>query len=92
MRDKLNNFIHSKLFIIILILVFIVTTSIVGTYAWFTWNSTDNTNLVISIGKMADVTFSDGNEINGEFWKLKEHPWLRAYRVNTLCDKSQQMV
>lgn len=36
----------------------------VGTYAWFTWKSTSNTSLTMTIGKMADVTFSSGNDIS----------------------------
>ena len=66
MSERLNKFIHSRVFVAILILVLICTTLLVGTYAWFTWSSTDNTRLVMSIGKMADVTFMSGNAIDGE--------------------------
>lgn len=35
-----------------------------GTYAWFTWRSTNNTSLTMNIGKLADVTFNSGNDIS----------------------------
>ena len=64
MKEKINKFIHSKNFIIILILLLISLVGIVGTYAWFTWSSTENTSLTLTIGKLADVTFDNGNDIN----------------------------
>ncbi len=66
MREKLNNIIHSRVFIVILMLVFICVTLLVGTYAWFTWNSSDNTKLVMSIGRVADVVFTNGNDIKSD--------------------------
>lgn len=63
MKVKLNNFIHSKTFIIILIVLLIIITSFTGTYAWFTWNSVDNTQLTMTIGNFADVLFTNGNDI-----------------------------
>ena len=36
----------------------------VGTYAWFTWKSTNNTSLTMTIGKLADVIFTSGNNIS----------------------------
>lgn len=47
--------------------IFILLISLIGsatTYAWLTWKSTSNTSLTMTIGKMADVTFSSGNDIS----------------------------
>ena len=47
--------------------VFILLISLVGsagTYAWFTWSSTNNTNLTMSIGASSDVIFKNGNDIS----------------------------
>lgn len=47
--------------------IFILLLSIVGsatTYAWLTWKSTSNTSLIMTIGRMADVTFISGNDIS----------------------------
>ncbi len=47
--------------------VFILLISLVGaagTYAWFTWSSTTNTNLTMSIGASSDVIFKNGNDIS----------------------------
>lgn len=64
MRKKENSFVQNKtsVFIVMsLILIFLITIS--GTYAWFTWGSTENTELTITIGKMAEVIFTSGNDI-----------------------------
>lgn len=63
MKNKFNNFIHNKTFTVILILLLMSVVSIAGTYAWFTWSSTENTSLTMTIGKFADVMFSSGNAI-----------------------------
>ena len=47
--------------------IFILLISLIGgatTYSWLTWKSTSNTSLTMTIGKMADVTFSSGNDIS----------------------------
>ena len=47
--------------------ILIVLISLVGlasTYAWFTWKSSSNTNVTLSIGNLADVTFTSGPDIN----------------------------
>ena len=66
MKERLNKFIHSRVFIIVLVGLLMCTTLLVGTYAWFTWSSADNTKLVMTIGRMADVVFTSGNDINGD--------------------------
>lgn len=46
--------------------VFILLVSLIGsmgTYAWFTWSSTNNTSVTLAIGKLADVTFTTGPDI-----------------------------
>ena len=47
--------------------ILIVLISLVGlasTYAWFTWISPSNTSVTLSIGNLADVTFTSGPDIN----------------------------
>ena len=44
----------------ILLLISIIA---VVTYAWFTWQSKDNTELTLTIGSVADVKFEEGNDI-----------------------------
>ena len=62
--SKLNNFIKSRTFIITLTLTFIVLIIAGVTYAWFTWSSTDNTNITMQIGEYTTVTYTGGNAIN----------------------------
>ena len=64
MKEKFNEIIHSKKIIVILIIVLIILVGVASTYAWFTWSSTNNTSLTMSIGELADVTFSSGNDIS----------------------------
>ena len=61
---KLNNFIKSRAFIITLSLTFIAFIIAGVTYAWFTWTSTDNTNITMQIGEYTTVTYTGGNAIN----------------------------
>lgn len=63
---KLKKFMHNRIFIIVLVLMFIVVVSLVSSYAWFIWSSTDNTKLTVTIGELADVTFQTSNQINTE--------------------------
>lgn len=55
---------EKKYMIIGIFILMITLVGGVGTYAWFTWKSTSNTSLTMTIGKMADVTFSSGNDIS----------------------------
>ena len=64
MNKKLEKIIHSKSFLIAMIVLLIVLVISAGTYAWFTWNSTNNTNLTMSIGASSDVIFKNGNDIS----------------------------
>ena len=50
------------LFGVILLLMSLVGS--LGTYAWFTWKSTSNTSLTMTIGKLADIIFTSGNSIS----------------------------
>ncbi len=61
---KINSFIKSRAFIIALALTFIFLIIIGVTYAWFTWTSTDNTNITMQIGEYTTVTYTGGNAIN----------------------------
>lgn len=64
MKNKINKFIHSKYLLISLVILLILLVMATGTYAWFTWRSTNNTSLTMNIGKLADVTFNSGNDIS----------------------------
>ena len=61
---KIINFVKSRAFITTLGLTFIALIIAGITYAWFTWNSTDNTNITMQIGEYTVVTFTEGNDIN----------------------------
>ena len=61
---KIINFVKSRAFIATLGLTFIALIIAGITYAWFTWNSTDNTNITMQIGEYTVVTFTEGNDIN----------------------------
>ena len=64
MKEKVMNFIHSKNFIVILIILLLLLVVVTATYAWFTWSSTENTSVTMSIGKASDVVFKTGNDIS----------------------------
>ena len=53
-----------KYMIIGIFILMITLVGSIGTYAWFTWKSTNNTSLTMSIGKLADVIFNSGNDIS----------------------------
>lgn len=61
-KEILNN----RKFVIVIILLLIVITLVTGTYAWLSWANADeeDTSLTLTIGKLADVTFTSGNDIN----------------------------
>ena len=49
-----------KKFMIIGVFILLITlVGAAGTYAWFTWSSTTNTNLTMSIGASSDVIFNN---------------------------------
>ena len=53
-----------KYMILGIILLLMSLVGSLGTYAWFTWKSTNNTSLTMTIGKLADVIFTSGNNIS----------------------------
>ena len=53
-----------KYMVVGIIVLLISLVGSIGTYAWFTWSSTNNTSLTMSIGELADVSFSSGNDIS----------------------------
>ena len=57
--NKYKKFMYIGIFILLISLV-----SSAGTYAWFTWISPSNTSVTLSIGNLADVTFTSGPDIN----------------------------
>ena len=57
--DKYKKFMYIGIFILLISLV-----SSASTYAWFSWISPSNTSVTLSIGNLADVTFTSGPDIN----------------------------
>ena len=55
---------EKKYMIIGIFILMITLVGSIGTYAWFTWKSTNNTSLTMTIGKLADVIFTSGNNIS----------------------------
>ena len=64
--NKLREITNNRKFVVIVVILLIIITLITGTYAWLTWanNSGDDTSLTLTIGRLADVTFTSGNDIN----------------------------
>ena len=52
--------------IILGLILSIIAVASITTYAWFTWSSPNDTNLILTIGDLADVKFDEGNDINVE--------------------------
>ena len=52
--------------IILGLILSIIAVASITTYAWFTWSSPNDTNLILTIGELADVKFDEGNDINVE--------------------------
>ena len=55
---------NKKNSIILTLIISIIAVSALATYAWFTWNSPENTELTLTIGELADVKFTTGDDIN----------------------------
>ena len=49
-----------------LFILLVSTVGSIGTYAYFTWSSTNNTSVTLSIGELADVTYTTGPDIKVE--------------------------
>ena len=64
MVKTIKKIVHNKIFLLLLVILLILSVSFIGTYAWFTWNSQENTTLTMKIGEIADVTFINGNDID----------------------------
>ena len=63
-KKYIKNTNISKRYIQVSIIIFlIIIIGLVGTYAWFTWSSTNNTSVTLSIGELADVTYTTGPDI-----------------------------
>ena len=69
MKEK-KKLLNSKTFMISMISVFILLIAVGVTYAWYVWNSTDNTNITMQIGEYTTVTFTGGNEINATLYPV----------------------
>ena len=58
-----NTNISKRYIQVSIIILLIIIIGLVGTYAWFTWSSTNNTSVTLSIGELADVTYTTGPDI-----------------------------
>lgn len=54
----------SKRIRVILLIFSIIAVVALATYAWIIWNSPNNTELTMQIGKLAEVKFNKGNDIS----------------------------
>lgn len=94
MNRKISKFIHSRLFIIVLIGILMLTTLLVGTYAWFTWSSTDtnqgDTVFTMNVGNIADVFFTNGNTIDGSLNPVFNYTdgLSTSFRIDTRSEPS----
>lgn len=59
MKEKIIN--NKQIILIVLSIVLVI---IGTTFAWFTWSSTDNTSLALTIGDVAKVVYTGGNDIS----------------------------
>ncbi|MGM9882233.1 MAG: hypothetical protein ACI31S_05255 [Bacilli bacterium] len=64
MEEKIKKIVNSRVFVIVMVILLITLVITAGTYAWFTWSSTNNTSLTMTIGDIAEVTFDNGPDIN----------------------------
>ena len=62
--NKLKELSKKKWFIVLVIVLSIALVGGLGTYAMFYWRSTENTEVTLKIGDIADVFFPDGQELN----------------------------
>ena len=62
--NKFKELSKKKWFIVLIIVLSIALVGGLGTYAMFYWRSTQNTEITLKIGDIADVTFPDGQELN----------------------------
>ena len=63
-RKNIKEIMSKRYIQIGILIVLISLVCLMGTYAWFTWISPSNTNVTLSIGNLADVTFTSGPDIN----------------------------
>ena len=63
-RKNIKEIMSKRYIQIGILIVLISLVGLASTYAWFTWKSSSNTNVTLSIGNLADVTFTSGPDIN----------------------------
>lgn len=64
MKAKIDKLVNSHLFIAVVFVLLMSMVTVVGTYAWFTWRNPEDTSLKLTIGHLADVTFTNGPDID----------------------------
>ena len=63
-KENIKEIMSKRYIQIGILIVLISLVGLASTYAWFTWKSSSNTNVTLSIGNLADVTFTSGPDIN----------------------------
>ena len=64
MREKIKNIFNNKKIVISLTITLVLLLAVGATYAWWAWNSSDNTNVAITIGNVATINFPNGQEVD----------------------------
>ena len=67
---EIRKVLNSKVLLISLSILTVILLVAGVTYAWFVWNSTDNTNITMTIGEYTVVTFTNGNNITGDMYPV----------------------
>ena len=55
---------RKKIITVLSLVISIILIIALATYAWFTWNSPDNTELTMTVGNLAEIKFETGNDIS----------------------------
>ena len=64
MTEENKKGINKKILLLVIAILLVLVVGITSTYAWFTWKSTDDTTLKLTIGELADVIISSNGQIN----------------------------
>ena len=66
MREKIKNIFNNKKIVISLTITLVLLLAVGATYAWWVWNSSDNTSVTIQIGNVASFYFPNGNSVDAD--------------------------
>ena len=66
MREKIKNIFNNKKIVISLTITLVLLLALGATYAWWVWNSSDNTSVTIQIGNVASFYFPNGDSVDAD--------------------------